>query len=156
MYTERFINMMKILLPIEGGKVDNPSDPGGRTNFGIIQKVYDKYRKTRELPLNDVFNISQEEVLEIYYRSYYLPLNIDTYITESVGYIIFDFAVNSGVSRSRKAFATNHSNPIDMLNFRRDFYIKLVQQRPESKIFLSGWLKRLLKISDHYGIGWSY
>ena len=35
----------------EGGKVDDPDDPGKRTNAGVTQKTYDEYRKSKKLSL---------------------------------------------------------------------------------------------------------
>lgn len=32
---------LKFVLRWEGGFVDHPDDPGGRTNKGVTQKVYD-------------------------------------------------------------------------------------------------------------------
>ena len=43
MATTDFEYCMRSVLAFEGGKVDNPNDPGGRTNQGVIQRVYDAF-----------------------------------------------------------------------------------------------------------------
>jgi lysozyme family protein len=36
---------LPFVLRWEGGFVDHPNDPGGRTNQGVTQKVYDDWRR---------------------------------------------------------------------------------------------------------------
>ena len=42
---------LPFVLRWEGGFVDHPNDPGGRTNKGVTQKVYDAWRKRQGLPV---------------------------------------------------------------------------------------------------------
>ena len=37
-----FESSLPFILRWEGGFVDHPADPGGRTNKGVTQKVYDQ------------------------------------------------------------------------------------------------------------------
>ena len=46
----------------EGGKVDHPKDPGGRTNKGVTQRVYNAWRGKSHLPMRDVYLIDDLEV----------------------------------------------------------------------------------------------
>lgn len=41
----------------EGGKVDHLKDPGGRTNRGITQRVYNAWWSKQNLPARDVYFI---------------------------------------------------------------------------------------------------
>jgi hypothetical protein len=54
-------SLAKVLVH-EGGDVNHPADPGGPTNQGVTQRVYDAYRKGRGLPVRSVKHIAAEEV----------------------------------------------------------------------------------------------
>ena len=41
-------------LEFEGGRVDNPRDPGGRTNRGVTQRVFSEWLAARGLPVRSV------------------------------------------------------------------------------------------------------
>lgn len=90
---------LSLTLSHEGGYVNHPKDPGGATNQGVTQAVYDAYRKVHGQPLRSVKHIIASEVEEIYRKQYWrrargddLPCGLD--------YAVFDFAVNSGVARA--------------------------------------------------------
>lgn len=87
------------VLVLEGGKVDDPLDPGGRTNCGVTQRVYDAYRRNRKLPVRDVWLITASEVADIYRQQYWLKIRGDS-LPNGVDLVIFDGAVNSGPARS--------------------------------------------------------
>ena len=54
-----FNETMKLMLNLEGGKTDEKSDRGGRTNFGITQRTYNDWLKQNKLKSSDVFKISK-------------------------------------------------------------------------------------------------
>lgn len=83
----------------EGGKVDDPKDPGGRTAYGVTQRVYSAYRINKGLSDKDVWDISQEEVEDIYRKQYFDKIMGDD-LPAGVNYSVYDYAVNSGVSRA--------------------------------------------------------
>lgn len=92
---------LPLVLAHEGGFVDHPKDPGGPTNKGITQKVYNSFRSNKGLAKQSVRLISQAEVDEIYREQYWnlvqgdrLPVGLD--------YAVFDYSVNSGVSKAVK------------------------------------------------------
>ena len=85
----------------EGGKVNDPHDPGGRTNKGITQRVYSAWRARNSLPVRDVFLIDDMEVEAIYRMQYWQAVHGDV-LPRGVGYVVFDGAVNSGVTQSIK------------------------------------------------------
>lgn len=90
---------LSLVLAHEGGYVNHPSDPGGPTNFGVTQRVYDAYRKVKGQPLQSVKLISSTEVADIYNRQYWKLCRGDS-LPAGLDYAVFDFAVNSGVSRA--------------------------------------------------------
>lgn len=98
---ENFGRIFAWCLVHEGGYVNHPKDPGGETNKGVTRRVYDAYRARRDLPLQSVKFITDAEVAEIYERQYWDRVRGDD-LPSGVDYAVYDFAVNSGVSRSVK------------------------------------------------------
>jgi lysozyme family protein len=88
-------------LAFEGGYVNHPKDPGGPTNRGITQAVYDAYRKLNGLAPKSVSLISLGEVAAIYKQQYWNAVLGDS-LPIGVDYAVFDFAVNSGVARASR------------------------------------------------------
>ncbi|HEY4202628.1 MAG TPA: glycosyl hydrolase 108 family protein [Devosiaceae bacterium] len=99
--TDRFAAAMKAILALEGGKVDNRADPGGRTNMGITQAVYDAWRAKSSLPERHVFDIAMSEVEDIYRFRYWDAIKGDL-LPAGTDLVVFDGAVNSGPSQSAK------------------------------------------------------
>jgi lysozyme family protein len=96
-----FETAIALVLEHEGGYINHPRDPGGATNFGVTQAVYDAYRKNNGQPKQSVKFITTAETRAIYKFQYWdrvqgdlLPIGLD--------YAVFDFAVNSGVGRAAK------------------------------------------------------
>lgn len=94
-----FMRCLPITLTWEGGFVDDPRDPGGATNKGVTQKVYNEYRDSLGSIRQSVKLMADSEMQAIYKLRYWdkiagdkLPLGIDM--------ALFDFAVNSGVGRA--------------------------------------------------------
>lgn len=94
---------LKNVLVHEGGYVNHPKDPGGATNKGITQRTYNAYRAVKypEAPPISVEFIEDVEVGEIYRDQYAAPIWFDR-LPSGLDYALFDFAVNSGVSRAVK------------------------------------------------------
>ena len=90
-----------MLLKHEGGFVDHPKDPGGRTNMGITQAVYEKYLN-RTVTEEEMKNIKIGDVRIIYKENYWDKIKGDD-LPSGVDFCVFDWAVNSGVSRASKA-----------------------------------------------------
>lgn len=98
---ENFAAALAAVLTHEGGRVDDPQDPGGRTAFGVTQRVYDEARRDSGLPPRDVWKIGQDEVAAIYRSRYWDAVKGDA-LPAGVDYAVFDFAVNSGVARASR------------------------------------------------------
>jgi lysozyme family protein len=92
---------MKNLLVHEGGKVDNPKDPGGRTNQGVTQKIYDAYRLGRKREKRDVYEMLASERDEIYRTRFWHVIGGDV-LPVGLDYAVFDGAVNSGPVQAAK------------------------------------------------------
>lgn len=102
MAKENYAFILKQILKYEGGKVDHPADPGGRTAYGITQETYNAWLKKQNLPPNDVFNISQDAVAAIYRQEYWDKIRGDD-LPSGIDMAVMDYAVNSGVSRAAKS-----------------------------------------------------
>jgi lysozyme family protein len=89
------------VLVYEGGKVNHPKDPGGKTNQGVTQRVYTAYRRRNKLADNDVYDMSDAERDAIYREQYWDEVRGDE-LPPGVDFVVFDGAVNSGCSQSVK------------------------------------------------------
>lgn len=98
---ENYAQALKQVLKYEGGYVDHPKDPGGPTNKGVTQAVYDAWRKKSGLPVQSVRSIADNEVAAIYRQEYWDRISGDS-LPSGIDFAVFDFAVNSGVSRAAK------------------------------------------------------
>ena len=100
MTASNFDRSFKAVLKHEGGYVDHPRDPGGATNLGITIGTLKAYRGKR-VTKADVKNLTVAEAGAIYRKNYWDKVVGDD-LPQGVDYAMFDFAVNSGPSRSVK------------------------------------------------------
>lgn len=83
------------VLVYEGGKVDNPKDPGGRTNQGVTQATYNAYRREKGEAASDVYAMTAVERDDIYKTHYWDAIQADK-LPAGVDFACYDPAVNSG------------------------------------------------------------
>lgn len=96
-----FERALSKVLVHEGGYVNHPKDPGGATNQGVTQRVYDDYRKTKGYAPQPVAKLIPVERDNIYRMRYWALIKGDS-LPAGVSYVVFDGAVNSGVGQSVK------------------------------------------------------
>ncbi|POR52383.1 glycoside hydrolase family 108 protein [Bosea psychrotolerans] len=101
MTAKNFAACMKHVLIFEGGRVDDPHDPGGRTNQGVIQRVYDGWRERNGKPRQDVYRMTVPERDAIYREGYWNQIRGDE-LPPGIDIVVFDGAVNSGPQQSVK------------------------------------------------------
>ncbi|MCI0467852.1 MAG: hypothetical protein L0Y57_12745 [Beijerinckiaceae bacterium] len=99
MSAKNFPACLAFTLKYEGGKSNDPRDPGGRTNQGVTQATYDKFRKYRGLPLCDVYDLPAAERDAIYREGYWVKVAGDA-LRDGEDLVVWDFAVNSGPKRA--------------------------------------------------------
>lgn len=87
-----FLPFAPVLFAHEGGYANDPRDPGGETNFGISKRSY---------PAENIRAMTKERAQSIYKRDYWDKIKGDQ-LPSGVDVVVFDAAVNSGVSRASK------------------------------------------------------
>lgn len=164
---------LPFVLSWEGGFIDHPADPGGRTNKGVTQKVYDHWRARQGLASRDVKSIETAEVHAIYEGDYWLPPRCDL-LPRKLDLVQFDTAVNMGTGRSVRLLQHAAGCAVDgdfgpateraveaaeigalltgYCDAREAFYRRLAQSKPSLAIFLKGWLNRLNALRREIGL----
>lgn len=88
-----FDKALELVLEHEGGYVDHPDDPGGRTIYGISERSHpDAWRAG--IP-------TREQAAAIYRRDYWDRCGCDR-LPPAVAVIVFDAAVNQGAAWAAK------------------------------------------------------
>lgn len=173
MPSDAFIHSLPFVLRWEGGYVNDPDDPGGATNKGITQRVYDEWRQRQGQQPQDVRRIDDAEVHTIYEADYWLPPRCDL-LQRQLDLVQFDTAVNMGVGRAvrllqdalgcdvdgdfgpRTRTAADGCDPgttiMACCDRRESYYRMLAERRPRMKKFLKGWLNRLNALRAEVGL----
>ncbi|MBV6624575.1 MAG: DUF4114 domain-containing protein [Rivularia sp. (in: Bacteria)] len=152
--SDNFAEALNFTLEREGGYVNDPDDPGGATNKGITQSTYNQYRTSLGLETSDVKSITDEEVSDIYFDSYWLASSSEELLTKlSIAH--FDASVNHGVGKAKEMLEEAQASGGDEMNqvnkyldIREDYYYYLVEQNPKNQKFLQGWLNRVNALRD--------
>lgn len=145
-----YVSDLQIILDNEGGKSDNPADPGGRTNRGITQRTFDAWLLKHSLPPQDVWTITDQQTFDIYKEEYWYPSGCEA-MNEPLALVVFDSAVNCGVPRA-KQFLENAKKEVGpglalfVLDIRQSFYNELVHRYPRLLVFLRGWTNRVNRL----------
>ncbi len=98
----------------EGGNVNNPHDPGGRTSRGVTQRVYDADRARRGLPRQSVYQMTESERASIYKRGYWDAVRGDE-LRPGEDLVTYDFGVNSGPARALRVLNAQRSKTRDLV-----------------------------------------
>lgn len=93
----RFAKALEAVLRHEGGFVDDPADPGGATNMGITIATLQRWRSGRAVTATDVAALTPDEAALIY-RAWYWDVCRCGEMPEAIALLVFDAAVNQGVS----------------------------------------------------------
>jgi lysozyme family protein len=164
---------LPFILRWEGGYVDHPADPGGRTNKGVTQSVYDRWRTQQGLPSRRVKLIEDAEVETIYETGYWLPPGCDL-LRRQLDLVQFDTAVNMGVGRAVRFLQAAVGCDVDgafgprtakeaaecdlgatieaYCDARLAYYRRLAERRPELGVFLKGWTNRVDALKAEVGL----
>ncbi len=156
--TLTFNEILEHTLEFEGGYVNHPEDPGGETNYGITRAVAfeNGYRGSmRNIPMSLVRNI---------YKTRYWDAVRGDSLPPLVALSLFDFAVNSGVSRAirmiqrllkltpdgiigpKTMFAINTANERELAIALLDKRLAFLRRLRTWPTFGRGWQRRIDKI----------
>ncbi|ALS32769.1 hypothetical protein PTRA_a1577 [Pseudoalteromonas translucida KMM 520] len=113
------IRLIGELIKREGGYVNDPTDRGGETMYGITKAVARNYGYSAamvDLPYHTAFLIHEQR--------YWAPLKLSgvSQLSEALTEQLFDFAVNSGVLNAGKAL----QKALNVLNKCQTLYPDLV------------------------------
>lgn len=173
MTSSAFTASLPFVLRWEGGYVNHPNDPGGATNKGVTQRVYDDWRKRQGLAPRDVRQLEEPEMHAIYEAGYWVPPRCDL-LQRKLDLVQFDTAVNMGpgravrflqsalgcgvdgkfgpVTRAAAEACDLGSTIIAYCDRREDYYNGLARKNPKFKVFLKGWMNRLNALRNEVGL----
>lgn len=151
----------------EGGYSNHPDDPGGATQNGVTQRVYNSFRRLRGQTPRDVKKILKSEINEIYKENYWDQVSGD-YLPIGLDFVVFDFAVNSGPNQAIKYLqrainkvekrtlkvdghmgpatldaATSLSDLAGVVRYLCDARLGFMQRLKNWKSFAKGWTTRV-------------
>ena len=142
-----FKKALRFVLNREGGYVNNPNDKGGATNKGITQNTYNAYLKSKGRQARDVRNITDAEVEDIYYSSYWLGAGCEK-MSPVFAVVCFDTAVNMGVGRVKPFLQEAQYMDVDAFILARIRKYNEFAKTPSQRGFLHGWLNRVFALID--------
>jgi lysozyme family protein len=157
------------VIGVEGDYSNHEDDRGGPTKYGITQDTLSSYRG-KSVSVNDVKNLQITEAKLIYRSRYWNPISGDSIKSNLVATIIFDQAVNRGVSTAAQSIqailgvkvdgvigpktieALNNSSPkttaFKFICEAQEHYARIVQRNNSQAVFLVGWLRRSHKLLE--------
>ena len=155
-----FDEIVEQVLEHEGGYVDDPTDSGGETNFGISKRAY---------PDEDIKGLTVERAKELYKRDYWDRFRVSE-LPSRIRHIYVDMCINMGGRRATKilqeACNSKNSYKIDvdggigkntikassnleefrLRAYRVMFYAELVMKKPDQERFWVGWFRRSCEV----------
>ena len=156
---QTFDEVIERVLEHEGGYVNDPTDMGGETNYGITKRFY---------PNVNIKELTKNQAKEIYKRDYWDKNRVEE-LPEELWYIFFDMCINMGRktavkilqmsavskgrnievdggmgSATRKAVVGVETDRVRA--YRVKYYADLVTNKPEQNKFYFGWYKRSMEV----------
>lgn len=156
--------LIPTILKCEGGFANNPSDPGGATNSGVtlstFRSVYGKDKTVQDLK-----NMTSEQWEYIFKKKFWDRWKADDIDNQAIANLLVDWTWASGiygikypqavlgvksdgiVGLKTLAAINYYPNKKELFeklwNRRKKHFEDIVRNRPQSKVFLKGWLRRL-------------
>lgn len=144
----KFLQAINRVLGHEGGYVNDPTDPGGETRFGISKRSY---------PAVSIKELTRDQAIFIYYRDFWVKAHCEA-LSDGAGYQLLDSAVNSGIAQSlrfmQRALGVADDGiwgPVTLASSQRvsesDFILLFLAERLDFMTRLKNW--------PHHGKGWA-
>tara|TARA_R110001632_G_scaffold7504_1_gene29947 strand:+ start:699 stop:1169 length:471 start_codon:yes stop_codon:yes gene_type:complete len=152
-----FNDAIELVLGHEGGYVNDSTDRGGETNWGISKRAY---------PNVDIKNLTREGAKEIYYNDYWCKGKCEL-LPEVLRYAHFDACVNSGIAGANKLLqaasgtiadgilGSNSLSAIEDLSLERYCmerlykYCQIVRRNQSQAKYIGGWSLRVMDVYNH-------
>lgn len=164
--TDNFDKCFELMLVHEGGYVDHPQDPGGRTNLGVTQRVWEEWLG-RPVSEKEMRALTPTTVKPLYKKKYWDAVRADELIA-GVDYCVFDVAVNSGPGRAIKflqscvgttpdggfgprtmaAVKEAEKNPARLIEQYCARRLEFLQSLKTFQTFGRGWSRRVQEVKD--------
>lgn len=160
----KYEKLIPTVLKWEGGFANHPSDPGGATNSGVtlttFRSVFGKDKSVKDLK-----NMTREQWEYIFKTRFWDRWHADEIDSQAIANLLVDWVWASGVYGIKypqavlgvetdgivglKTLAAINYYPNKkelfekLWNRRKKHFEDIVRNRPQSKVFLKGWLRRL-------------
>jgi lysozyme family protein len=157
---------LALMLAHEGGYVHHEKDPGGRTNLGVTQRVWEEW-VGHEVDEKQMRALTPETVAPLYKRKYWDAIRADDLVA-GVDYVVFDVAVNSGPGRAVKflqscvgvtadggfgpatlaAVEKAEEDPTRLIEMYCAKRLEFLQSLKTFETFGKGWSRRVQEVKD--------
>ena len=166
MSQSNFETCLALMLAHEGGYVHHEKDPGGRTNHGVTQRVWEEW-VGHEVDEKQMRALTPETVAPLYKRKYWDAVRADD-LVDGVDYCVFDVAVNSGPGRAVKflqscvgvtadggfgpatlaAVKKSEEDPARLIEMYCAKRLEFLQSLKTFETFGKGWSRRVQEVKD--------
>jgi lysozyme family protein len=161
---ENFDEALAAILHHEGGYVNHKFDPGGRTNLGCTQRVWEEWvgHPVTEQQMRD---LTPADVAPLYKAKYWDKVRGDE-LPAGVDYAVFDAAINSGPGRAAKWLQeivgavpdgaigpgtlgkVAEADPAELLSKYQARRLAFMQSLPTWDTFGKGWGRRVTEVAS--------
>lgn len=161
---ENWEKCFRLVLSHEGGFVNHPRDPGGRTNLGVTQRSWEAYidRPVTEAEMKAL----TPEMVKPFYKSRYWDKVRGDELPAGVDYAVYDLAVNSGPTRAAKYLQQVVGVPADGIIGRKTMAavmdaqadevvdaicgirVDFLRSLPTFEVFGKGWMRRVAEVEE--------
>jgi len=159
-----FDQCFELVLEHEGKYVNDPRDPGRRTNMGVTQRAWEAYLN-RSVTESEMQTLTPENVKPFYKTQYWDRIKGDQ-LPAGIDYAAFDLAVNSGTSRAAKWLqeiagvvadgiigpksmeAIKACNPEEVIEVLCDMRMDFLERLATFDTFGKGWKIRVAEVKE--------